>query len=109
MSALRKCLSHPGSYLLALTLLGTLVSLDAMRSPERQLTAQGYIKLVGLYQSFGSPLLKGYVQCRFQPTCSRYSVEVVRNYGLGKGLILTATRLWRCRSNVPLGTQDVVP
>ena len=109
MSALRKCLKAPGFYLTLLGLLGVLTFADTRRSPDRQITAQGYIKVVGAYQRLGSPLLTGYVQCRFRPTCSRYSVEAVRKYGMEKGLVLTVTRLWRCRASVPLGTEDEVP
>ena len=109
MSPLRKCLRHPGSYLFLLSLLGALVFVDALRSPERQITSQGYIEIVGVYQRVGSPLLRGYVQCRYRPTCSRYSVEAVRKYGMEKGLVLTAKRLWRCRTSVPLGSEDEVP
>ncbi|MBZ5571099.1 MAG: membrane protein insertion efficiency factor YidD [Acidobacteriia bacterium] len=109
MSPLRKCLKHPGSYLLLLSLLGVLVCVDARRPPECQITSQGYIRVVGAYQRVGSPLLRGYIQCRYRPTCSRYSVEAVRKYGMERGMVLTARRLWRCRTSVPLGSGDEVP
>ena len=109
MSPLRKCLSDPRSYLLLLSLLAVLAFADTLRSPGRQITAQSYIKIVGAYQRVGSPLLSRYVQCRFRPTCSRYSVEAVRRYGIERGLVLTMKRLWRCRASVPLGSEDEVP
>lgn len=34
--------------------------------------------------------------CRFHPTCSTYSIEAFREYGVFKGLILTVYRLARC-------------
>ena len=109
MSSLRKLLKHPATYLAILGLLAGSVLIDSFRPPERQAAARIYIVLVRGYQRAGNPLLAGYVQCRYQPTCSRYSIETVQRYGLRKGLILTAARLWRCRGSVPSGTSDPVP
>jgi putative membrane protein insertion efficiency factor len=109
MSALRKFLKHPASYLAILALLAAAACADTFQRPDRQLTSRVYIALVRGYQSVGSPLLTPYVQCRYRPTCSRYSIETVQRYGLRKGLALTAARLWRCRGRVPLGTSDPVP
>lgn len=109
MSALRKCLKHPATYLGVLVLFSAAVLADCSRPPADQWSARIYIAAVGGYQDTASPRLAGYVRCRFHPTCSHYSVEAVRKYGLRKGLLLTSSRLWRCRSSVPLGTDDPVP
>lgn len=109
MSLLRKLLKHPATYLAILGLLAGSVFADSFRPPQRQLAPRIYVVLVRGYQRVGDPVLAGYVQCRYHPTCSRYSIESVQRYGLRKGLILTATRLWRCRGSVPLGTRDPVP
>lgn len=109
MSPLRKLLKHPATYLAILGLLAGSVLADSLRPPERQLTARIYIVVVRAYQRVGNSVLAGYVQCRYRPTCSRYSIETVQRYGLRKGLALTAARLWRCRASVPLGTSDPVP
>lgn len=109
MSPLRKLLKHPATYLALLALLAASAYADTFRSPDRQLTARLYIAAVRGYQRVGRPILAGYVQCRYRPTCSQYSLETVRRYGLRKGLSLTAARLWRCRSSVPLGSIDPVP
>jgi putative membrane protein insertion efficiency factor len=109
MSPLRKFLKHPAAYLAILGLLVGSAFADSFRPPERQLAARVYIVLVRGYQRLGNPRLAGYVQCRYRPTCSRYSIETVQRYGLRKGLALTAARLWRCRARVPLGTSDPVP
>ena len=109
MSPLRKLLKHPATYLAILGLLAGSVLADSLRPPERQLTARIYIVVVRAYQRVGNPVLAGSVQCRYRPTCSRYSIETVQRYGLRKGLALTAARLWRCRASVPLGTSDPVP
>lgn len=109
MSPLRKLVKHPATYLAILGLLAGCALTDSFRPPERQLVSRAYIVLVRGYQRVGNPLLAGYVQCRYRPTCSRYSIETVQRYGLRRGLALTAARLWRCRASVPLGTTDPVP
>jgi putative membrane protein insertion efficiency factor len=108
MSTLRKCLRHPGTYLALLVLVMGLTVLDGLRAPDRQLTGPAYIALVHGYQKGGRPLLEGWVRCRFQPTCSNYSIEAVRRHGFTRGIGLTVMRLWRCRSTVQLGTADPV-
>ena len=50
---------------------------------------------VRLYQRYLSPL-KGQPSCRFSPTCSRYCVEAVREWGIVIGLALTLRRILRC-------------
>ena len=47
-----------------------------------------------LYQQRISPLIGP--KCGFKPSCSRYSVQAIRNYGLPRGLVMTADRLLRC-------------
>ena len=109
MSPLRKCLKHPGTYLAFLGLLVTGAYADSFRLPDHQLSARAYIALVRGYQSVGRPEVTRIVQCRFSPTCSRYSILAVQKYGLRKGLALTSARLWRCRGDVPLRSYDPVP
>ncbi|XP_062183364.1 UPF0161 protein At3g09310 isoform X4 [Phragmites australis] len=45
-----------------------------------------------------SPFLPS--SCRYLPTCSEYSMQAYKRYGVVKGTILTAWRLCRCN---PLG------
>ena len=52
------------------------------------------ICLVKLYQKYISPL-KG-PTCRFYPTCSQYSIEAFKKYGLFKGIYLTIKRILKC-------------
>jgi hypothetical protein len=61
-----------------------------------------------MYQAIGRPLLKGRIQCRYRPTCSEYSIEAVRHYGIRQGLLLTVKRIHSCTTKVPLGTPDPV-
>jgi len=85
MPPLRKFLKYPGTCLAILALLAAVAWADSFQSPDRQLTSRVYIAVVRGYQSVGSPLLAPYVQCRYRPTCSRYSIESVQRYGMGKG------------------------
>jgi len=79
---------------------------DSFRAPDHQVTARIYIRCVGAYQHLARPLLAPYVRCRFRPTCSDYSAEAVRRYGIRKGLVMTVGRVWRCRDSVAVGTPD---
>jgi putative membrane protein insertion efficiency factor len=46
------------------------------------------------YQRLISPAIPG--RCKYEPTCSRYAVEAVREYGILRGAVLAAWRLLRC-------------
>ncbi len=109
MSPLRKFLKHPATYLVLLILLAACVLLDGLRFPQAQLTARMYVTAVRGYQAIGHPLLDGRVRCRFRPTCSNYSIAAVQKFGFLRGISLTAKRLVRCRSTVPLDTFDPLP
>jgi uncharacterized protein len=46
------------------------------------------------YQTVISPALPR--RCRYEPTCSRYAIRAIEDYGILKGLVLAAWRLLRC-------------
>ena len=46
------------------------------------------------YQRLISPALPR--RCRYEPTCSSYAVQAVREYGILRGLVLATWRLLRC-------------
>ncbi|MBC8370682.1 MAG: membrane protein insertion efficiency factor YidD [Planctomycetes bacterium] len=50
---------------------------------------------VRFYRNFISPLF-GNSKCRFEPTCSHYSLEALKIHGAIKGLALTIWRILRC-------------
>ena len=52
------------------------------------------IKIIRLYKFVISPLL-GH-SCRYLPTCSEYSIEALKTYGLFKGLLLSTKRILSC-------------
>ena len=49
---------------------------------------------IRLYQRFVSPALPR--RCKYEPTCSAYAVDAVREFGAVRGLILAGWRLLRC-------------
>jgi putative membrane protein insertion efficiency factor len=46
------------------------------------------------YQRFISPALPR--RCKYEPTCSAYAVDAVRELGVLRGLVLAGWRLLRC-------------
>ena len=52
------------------------------------------IKLIKFYRFLISPLF-GH-SCRYLPTCSEYSIEALKTYGLFKGILLSLKRILTC-------------
>ena len=52
------------------------------------------IKIIKFYQYLISPLLGN--NCRYLPTCSEYSIEALKNYGLIKGIFMSIKRILSC-------------
>jgi uncharacterized protein len=90
-------------------LLLAVAAADVMRAPDVQVTPRAYVWLVRTYQRVVSPIARSFVRCRYEPSCSHYSIAAVRSHGMPRGLVLTAHRLFRCRATVPIGTVDPVP
>lgn len=53
-----------------------------------------FILLVRFYQLAISPWIGS--NCRYQPTCSSYMIEALKEHGLLKGLWLGTKRIGRC-------------
>jgi uncharacterized protein len=47
-----------------------------------------------LYRLVISPAIPQ--RCKYEPTCSRYAVEAIREYGILRGSVLAGWRLLRC-------------
>ncbi|GMI69606.1 hypothetical protein like AT3G09310 [Hibiscus trionum] len=62
------------------------------------------LSMLKFYKREISPVLPK--SCRFVPTCSEYSMEAYKKYGVVKGTVLTAWRLCRCN---PLGGSGFDP
>jgi uncharacterized protein len=49
---------------------------------------------ITIYQRLISPAIPR--RCKYEPTCSRYAVEAIREYGILRGAVLAVWRLLRC-------------
>ena len=65
-----------------------------------------FIIIIKFYQSFISPLIGS--NCRYTPTCSTYSIDSLKKYGLIKGMFLSIKRISKCNSLFK-GGYDPVP
>ena len=52
------------------------------------------IKFIKIYKYLVSPMIGP--SCRYQPTCSDYSIEALKTYGFIKGLLLSFKRIMSC-------------
>ena len=52
------------------------------------------IKIIKGYKFFISPLF-GH-SCRYLPTCSEYSIEALKEFGLAKGTFMSLKRILSC-------------
>lgn len=46
------------------------------------------------YRRLVSPLIGP--RCKYHPTCSRYALDALRDYGAVRGLVLAGWRILRC-------------
>ena len=66
------------------------------------------ISFVKLYQTCISPFIGGKAACRFVPTCSEYTAQAIKKYGVWRGGIMGMRRILRCRPGGGFG-YDPVP
>ena len=69
-----------------------------------RLLAWPILLLVQIYRVTISPLLGA--NCRFEPTCSSYAIEALRQHGAFRGSVLAAKRIARCH---PWGSSGYDP
>jgi uncharacterized protein len=62
------------------------------------------ILLIKIYQKAVSPWTPA--SCRYNPTCSSYSIDAFQKHGLWKGFVLTIKRIGSCH---PLGGSGYDP
>ena len=60
-----------------------------------------FIKLIKIYQFIISPILGN--SCRYMPTCSEYTIDALKTFGLFKGLFLSFKRIISCHPIKLLG------
>ncbi len=68
-------------------------------------TSKIFITFIRIYQRCFSILRPP--SCRFFPTCSQYSIEVLEEYGVMRGAYKTIFRLLRCHPFHPGGFDPV--
>jgi len=52
------------------------------------------ISCIKIYQFFMSPILGQ--NCRYLPTCSEYSIESLKKFGIVKGIFISIKRISKC-------------
>ena len=81
--------------------------IPAVRQDGPTAMARVLMAVVTGYRRFVSPLLPP--RCRFEPSCSAYAVEALREHGAARGLWLATRRLARCHPFNPGGYDPVPP
>ncbi|XP_039019378.1 UPF0161 protein At3g09310 [Hibiscus syriacus] len=77
---------------------------DSEGDEVENLGVKAALSMLRFYKREISPVIPK--SCRFVPTCSEYSMEAYKKYGVVKGTVLTAWRLCRCN---PLGGSGFDP
>lgn len=75
-------------------------------APVLSLSSQILIKVIRVYQLIISSWMKPH--CRFQPTCSNFTIEALDRFGIIKGSWLALKRVLKCHSLHP-GGYDPLP
>lgn len=70
------------------------IRFNLQETSELKIVATGLIRL---YQKFVSS--QDGPSCNFQPTCSRFGMACIQEYGVVRGILLTADRLLRCNGS----------
>ena len=58
------------------------------------LFAETAVYIIKFYKLFISPLLPA--SCRYYPSCSDYSIQAIRRFGIARGGYLAARRILSC-------------
>lgn len=83
---------------------------DINRQASEQLSCRLLIGGIHIYQGFFSGAFQSLgAECRFEPTCSRYAENSLKNLGLIAGTVASMKRLLRCGPWTPKGTLDPPP
>lgn len=72
----------------------------------QSLLTSPFLWVIRGYQKFISPLFAP--SCRFYPSCSEYTYQVFKKYGIIKGFIFSIKRITKCHPGHP-GGFDPIP
>ncbi len=61
---------------------------------KNKIFIQPFIVIIKLYQMIISPILGS--NCRYMPTCSEYTIDSLKTFGILKGLYLSIKRISKC-------------
>lgn len=86
--------------------LAIILVVDGFLPRRYELTTAAAVGMISLYRAVVSPRLEGRVSCRFEPSCSAYGLEAVREDGALVGGARAAWRIARCGPWTPEGTVD---
>ena len=91
---------------------GKIVLPELQHSQNTTATPDGWcarmlISMVRAYQATFASFMGGH--CRFQPTCSVYSIDALKTHGARRGVWLTIKRLCRCHPLGGFGYDPVPP
>jgi putative membrane protein insertion efficiency factor len=78
---------------------------DTIAPREKEISTRTALGAIRLYQNTLSPHMP--VQCRFEPSCSRYGVLAIEKHGAVIGGAKTAWRIIRCNPFTEKGTVDL--
>lgn len=67
---------------------------EGPEDPPPSLGVRAALSLLAFYRNALSPLMPA--NCRFLPSCSLYSIDSYKKFGVARGTVLTAWRLMRC-------------
>ena len=71
----------------------------------KRVASAPFLLLLAIYRRLISPALPR--RCRYEPTCSAYAEQAIRELGLARGIVLAAWRLLRCNPLSRGGIDDV--
>jgi putative membrane protein insertion efficiency factor len=71
----------------------------------KRLASRILLGMIGAYQRWISPAFPR--RCKYEPTCSAYAVEAIRELGPVRGTIVAGWRLLRCNPLSDGGIDDV--
>ncbi|MBU1318297.1 MAG: membrane protein insertion efficiency factor YidD [candidate division Zixibacteria bacterium] len=70
-----------------------------------RITTLPFIYLIRFYQVAISPLFGA--MCRFEPSCSQYTIDALGKHGVLRGMCLSVRRIARCHPLNPGGYDPV--